>query len=183
MTRRVLRRLLILCGGAVALVGCEHSQPVTDRFYPPQELSDLVTGSTIHIGAATEPGLNMLIYLAPDGTGWLDTQVGPAGPPRIASMSMLTNWYLAVDSQVCATAAPRIGEMPDFFPAKLLCVQLLRPDAQGVGGTAAVWPNGRYQALPLTVYPFDAFPDAETAQYRRQVSVLYGGHTPTWSLP
>jgi hypothetical protein len=183
MTRHVVRQMLILCGGAVALAGCEHNQPVADRFYSPQELSVLVTGSTMHIGAATEPGLNMLIYLAPDSTGWLDTQVGLPGPPRVGSMSMLTNWYLAVDSQVCATASPPIGEMPDFFPAKLVCVQVLRPDAQGLGPTTVVWSDGRYQALPLTVYPFNAFPEAQTAQYRAQVSVLYGGHIPTWSLP
>jgi hypothetical protein len=183
MTRRVVQRMLILCGGAVALAGCDYSQPVTDRFYPPQELSDLVTGHTMHIGPATEAGRNMLIYLAPDGTGWLDTQVGPPGPPRIGSMSMLTNWYFAAGSHVCATASPRIGEMPDFFPAKLVCVQVLRPDALGTGRAAAVWPDGPYQALPLTVYPYNAFPDATTVQYRRQVSVLYGGHIPTWSLP
>jgi hypothetical protein len=182
MIRHVARRMLILCSGAVALTGCAQNQPPIDRFYPPQELSDLVTGHTMQIGVGTGPGLNMLIYLAPDGTGWLDAQVGPPAAPRIGSMSMLSNWYLAVDSQVCATASPRIGEMPDFFPAKLLCVQVLRPDAQGAGSRVAIWPDGRYQALPLTIYNFNAFPDAEIAQYRAQVSVLYGGHIPTWSL-
>ena len=136
----------------------------------------------MHLGAATEPGLNMLIYLAPDGTGWLDTQVGPPAPPRVGSMSMLTNWYLAIDSQVCATASPRIGEMPDFYPAKLVCVQVLRPNSPDAGPTAAIWPDGRYQTLPLTLYASNAFPDAQIAQYRAQVSVLFGGHIPTWSL-
>jgi len=35
MTRHVIRRMLILGGGAIALAGCGHSQPPTDRFYPP----------------------------------------------------------------------------------------------------------------------------------------------------
>jgi hypothetical protein len=183
MNRHIVRRMLILGGGAVALAGCGHSQQPTDRFYPPQELSDLVTGRTMHVGAATGLGPNMLIYLAPDGTGWLDTQVGQVAPPQVGSMSMLTNWYLAVDSQVCATASPRIGEIPDFVPAKLVCVQVLRPGAHDAGLTAVVWPDGRYQTLPLALCPFDAFPEATIAQYRLQVSVLFGGHIPTWSLP
>jgi hypothetical protein len=175
--------MLILGGGAIALAGCGHSQPPTDRFYPPHELSDLVTGRTMQIGSSIGPGLNMLIYLAPDGTGWLDSQVGQVAPPQVGSMSMLTNWYLAVESQVCATASPRIGQMPNFGPAKLECVQVLRPGAHDVGPTAVVWPDGRYQALPLALYPFNAFPDATITQYHRQVSVLFGGHIPTWSLP
>jgi hypothetical protein len=183
MTRHVLRRMLILGGGAVALAGCGPSQPPNDRFYAPQELSDLVTGRTMHIGASTGLGLNMLLYLAPDGTGWLGTQVGQVAPPQVGSMSMLTNWYLAVESQVCATASPRIGEMPDFGPAKLVCVQVLRPGAHDAGPTAVVWPDGRYQALPLALYSFNAFPEANIAQYRLQVGVLFGGHVPTWSLP
>lgn len=183
MTRHVLRRMLILSGGAIALAGCAFSQPSTDRFYAPQELSDLVTGRTMRIGAATGQGLNMLIYLAPDGTGWLSTQVGQGALPRVGSMSMLTNWYLAIGSQVCATASPRIGDMPDFFPAKLVCVQVLRPGVHGAGLTAVVWPDGRYQTLPLALYPFNAFPDAKIAQYRLQVGVLFGGHVPSWSLP
>jgi hypothetical protein len=183
MTRHVIRRMLILGGGAISLAGCGYSQPPTDRFYPPQELSGLVTGRTMQINASAGPGPHMLIYLAPDGTGWLDIQFGRVAPPQVGSMSMLTNWYLAVESQVCATASPRIGDMPNFSPASLVCVQVLRPGAQDVSPTAVVWPNGRYQALPLALYPFNAFPDAEITQYRRQVSVLFGGYIPIWSLP
>lgn len=183
MTEQVVRQMMIVVGCAIALVACGPSPPPTDRFYPPQELSDLLTDHTMHIGAASGPGLNLLIYLAPDGTGWLDSQAGQVASPHIGSMSMLTKWYLAEGSQVCATASPPIGVMPDIAPAKHLCVQVLRPGAHDTGPTVVVSSDGRYQALPLALYPFNAFPDDKTTQYRRQVSVLFGGHIPTWTLP
>jgi hypothetical protein len=135
----------------------------------------------MHIGAVTGTDPHTLIYLAPDGTGWLDAQVGQAAVPSTGSMSMLTNWYLASESQVCATASPLIGAMPSFASAKLVCVQLLRPGPHDAP-TAVILLDRRYQALLLTLYPFNAFPDATIEQYRFQVSVLFGGQIPTWSL-
>lgn len=183
LIRRFVRRSLIMGCGVFAFAGCAYGPPPAARFYPPQELADLVTGHTLHVAATTGPGPNMLIYLAPDGTGWLDAQFGQDGQTHIGSMSMLSNWYIAAGSQVCATASPRIGEMPDFGPAKLVCVQVLRPSAHVASPAAVVCPDGRCQELPVAIYPFDAFPEAKVAQYRLQVSVLFGNHIPTWLLP
>ena len=183
MTEQVVRQMMVLGGCAIALVACVDSPPPTDRFYAPQELSELLTDHTMNVGVASGSGLNLLIYLARDGTGWLDNQAGQVASPHIGSMSMLAKWYFAEGSQVCATASPPIGVMPDIAPARLLCVQVLRPGAHDTGPTAVVSSDGCYQALPLTLYPFNAFPGDKTAQYRLQVSVLFGGHIPTWTLP
>jgi hypothetical protein len=181
--RQLVRRMLILGCGAATLAGCAPSHPPADRLYPPRELSDLVTGHTMRIGAVIGTHPHTLIYLAPDGTGWLDAQVGQTALPSTGSMSMLTNWYLATGSQVCATATPLIGLMPSFASAKLVCVQLLRPAPCDDAPTAVVMSDRRYQALLLALYPFNAFPNATIEQYRLQVSVLFGGQIPTWSLP
>jgi hypothetical protein len=183
MAEQVVRQIMILSGCAVALMACGRSPPPTDRLYPPQELSDLLTNHTMHIGAAFGRSLNLLIYLAPDGSGWLDNQAGQVASPQISSMSMLTNWYFAQGSQFCATASPPIGVMPDIAPAERLCVQVLRPADHDTGPTAVVSSDGRYQALPLTLYPFNAFSNDKIAQYRLQVSVLFGGRIPTWMWP
>jgi hypothetical protein len=177
--RRALRRALVVGVGALAVAGC-GSPPNPDRFYTPRELSDLASGRTMQIGDAYGSRFRLLIYLAPDGTGWLDTQVDARQPPRPGTMSMLSNWYVAIGSQVCAWASPLIGDMPSFVPARLACVQVLRPAVPGAGATAVVWWNGRYQALPIEFFPMNIFPDAVIEQYRLQVRVLYGGQIPSW---
>jgi hypothetical protein len=182
MTRHVSQKTLALGFVAVASTGCCCSSlPITDRFYAPQELSGLVTGRTMRIGDASGSDMFALLYLAPDGTGWLDTEVLPGEPPKPSAMSMLANWRLEGGSQICAWASPRIGEMPSFVPSHLMCIRLLRPDIQNPGITAVTLRNGWYQVLPLEFYPFNAFSIAAIEQYRRQVRVLYGGQIPDWS--
>jgi hypothetical protein len=181
MTRYVSQQTLALCFVAVASAGCYRSLPITDRFYAPQELSGLVTGQTMRIGDASGSDVFALLYLAPDGTGWLDTEVLPGEPPKPSAMSMLVNWRLDRGSQICAWASPRIGEMPSFVPSHLMCIRLLRPDTQNPGTMAVAMWNGSYRMRPLEFYPFNAFSVAAIEEYRRQVRVLYGGRIPDWS--
>lgn len=180
MTRHVLQQTLALGLVAVVSAGCANRPPITDRFYAPQELSGLVTGRTMRIGDASGSDMFALLYLAPDGTGWLDTEVLPGEPPKPDTMSMLVNWRLEGGSQICAWASPLIGEMPSFVPSHLICIRLLRPDIRNPGSTAVTLGNEWYQA-PLEFYPFNAFSVAAIEQYRRQVRVLYGGQIPDWS--
>jgi hypothetical protein len=179
MTRRAARRALVLISGTVAAAGCAGGRATPDRPYPPQELSALVTGRTMDIGVAGSARPHTLIYLAADGTGWLDRQVG-AGPPQPRTMSMLTDWHVDSESKICAWASPPIGAMPNFAPASPLCVQVVRPAGRNAGLAAEVQWNGREQDMPLQVYPFNAFPTATIEQYRLQVRVLFGGRIPEW---
>ena len=181
MVRYGSRRSLALSVAAVAVAGCCNSPPVADRFYTPRELSGLVTGRTMRIGDASPSRFFALAYFAPDGTGWLDTEIVPGEPPQPSAMSTLVDWHLVDGSQICAWVSPRIGEMPSFVPSHLACIRLLRPGIHDPRITAVTQRNDRYQMLPLEFYPFNAFSPAVIEQYRRQVRVLYGGRIPDWS--
>ena len=182
MKWHVSQQTLALGFAAVASAGCCcGSQPVTNRFFAPQELAGLVTGRTMRIGDASGSDRFALLYLAPDGTGWLDSEVLPGVPPKPSTMSMLASWRLEDGSQICAWASPRTGEMMSFVPSHLMCIRLLRPDIQNPGITAVTLWNGWYQVQPVEFYPFNAFSVAATKQFLHQVRVLYGGQIPDWS--
>ena len=177
MTTRILTASLL---ATLALAACTPP-PAPDRFFTPQDLSQLVTNRTLAV--AGEPG-GSLLYLAANGTGWLARDVQPGWPPTPGDMSMVFSWRLEGPSRICYWATPRIGAMPDFAPASLECLQVLRSsDTAGALTGITERDQAPPRSRPLEVYAYSLFPPSVIDQYLTQVKVLYGGHIPTWTVP
>jgi hypothetical protein len=162
---------------AMALAGCAHG-PAPDQFFSQQDLNHLVTDRTLAVSGKPE---GTLIYLAPNGTGWLARDVLPGSGPAPGSMSMIYAWNTDYASRVCYWATPLIGKMPDVAPPSHDCVQVLRAPDQPPGIFIGVTQQADIcRVRPLEVYAYNAFPQPVIDQYLTQVRVLYGGHIPVW---
>ena len=168
---------------ALALVaGCARG-PAPEQFFSAPELSELVTGRTLHVAGCCEAPTGTLLYLAKDGTGWLDSRLVPGAPATPSGMSMVLTWRVVDGSRVCLWATPRIADMPSFAPPFSECVQVLRSREATGGLIGVVMREGSITKGALDVYPSSVFPAAAIDQYLVQVRVLYGGHVPAWSIP
>jgi hypothetical protein len=176
MTARAAYSVLL---AALALAGCERG-PAPDQFLSQQELNTLVTDRTLAVSGKPE---GTLIYLAPNGTGWLARDVLPGSGPAPGGMSMIFAWYTDYASRVCYWATPRIGKMPDVTPPAHECVQVLRaPEAPPGIFIGVTQQKDICRVRPMEVYAYNAFPQPVIEQYLTQVRVLYGGHIPAWSM-
>jgi hypothetical protein len=180
--------------------GC-MTQPGADELLSPGQLSVLVTGHTLNIvpdrngpfGPSSalcwlSPygcGLpyETLLYLAPEGTGWLDSQLVPGALPRPGAMSTVSQWRIGGTSQICLWASPRVGEMPGLTPPHWECVQVLRTRQPPERLKVVVTEDGTSSSGSLRVFPFNAFPAPVIDQYLQQVRVLFGGRLPVWTAP
>jgi len=187
-----LWRLFASFAALILPAGCVP-QPAADQLFSPAQLSNLVAERTlwvpfysntpdwIHLFSAETPS-GMLLYLARDGTGWLESRLVPWAPPQPSGMSMVLNWSVVDRSQVCLWASPRIGDMPSFTPAFHMCIQVLRSRVTADGLEAKITRGGKLRAGLLELYPFSAFSPQVIDQYLTQVRVLYGGQIPIWPL-
>jgi hypothetical protein len=164
---------------ALLTAGCTH-EPAASQFLSPDDMNALVTGHTLRaLGSGATPK-QTLLYLAQDGTGWVDDRGVPGEAPRPGGMSMVFEWRAVEGSRVCLSATPLIGGMPSLAPARHECLQVLRVSPPGDGLTAAVLRDSEPFTGTLEVYPFNAFPAATVDQYLMQVRILYGGSIPVW---
>lgn len=174
------RRFATVIAAVVALVACAHA-PAPDQLLSTSELGDLVTDRTLYVPACCNTPDGTLLYLAKDGTGWLDSRLMRASHPRPSGMSIVFHWHVADGSQVCLWAAPRIGDMPSIAPASFECLQVLRSQEPPNGLKATIKQDCQHHTGPLYLYPFNAFTQPVIDQYLTQVRVLYGGHIPAWT--
>ena len=203
--RGIAQRLSAKKGLATVLAlllptGC-MTQPGADELLSPGQLSTLVTGHTLNIVpdrkgpfgpssalcwlSPSGCGLpyETLLYLAPEGTGWLDSQLVPGALPRPGAMSIVSQWRIEGTSQICLWASPRVGEMPGLTPPHRECVQVLRTRKPSEGFKVVVTEDGTSSSGSLRVFPFNAFPASVIDQYLQQVRVLFGGRLPVWTAP
>jgi hypothetical protein len=183
-----------------ALAACAHTAQVARTPLTMAQLSNLVTGNTLHVVEASDASAAMsaepcapatrhcaprrvtTIYLAPDGTGWIDEQARRGIAPWTGTMAMITAWGMAPPSTLCLTAAPLIGDMPSFSPARHECVAIARSGAaQGAPLVAAVAQGRDSWVGVVTARAGNEFPPALTSQYIDMVKVLYGGQIPSWT--
>jgi hypothetical protein len=177
MTARILSAILLT---SLALPACTRP-PAPDQYFTPQDLSELVTNRTLAV--AGDPD-GSLLYLSSNGTGWLARNVRPGWPPAPGGISMVFAWRLDGPSRICYWATPRIGAMPDFAPASLDCLQILRsPDVPGALTGIIEQDQAPPHTRPLEVYSYSLFPPSVIDQYLTQVKVFYGGHLPAWTVP
>ena len=173
-------RLAPVIAAVVALANCAHP-PAPDQLLSSSELGDLVTDRTLYVPSCCNTADGTLLYLAKDGTGWLDSQMMPASHPRPSGMSMVFRWHIVDGSRLCLWAAPRIGDMPSIAPASFECLQVVRSQEPPNGLKATIKQDCRHRTGPLYLYPFNAFTQPVIDQYLTQVRVLYGGHIPAWT--
>jgi hypothetical protein len=174
-------RSIVALVAAVILADCVRA-PAPDRFFSRSELSSLVTDRTLYVPSCCNRPDGTLVYLAKDGTGWLDSRLMPGDPPKPGGMSVVLAWRVDDGSQVCLWATPLIGDMPSFVPAFSECLQVLRSLVPPDGLVATVAQGGKFHTSWLGLYPFNAFPQPVIDQYLTQVRVLYGGHVPAWTV-
>lgn len=162
----------------MVLAGCARA-PSPDQYFSQPDLNNLVTDRTL---AVVEGPEGTLLYLSPNGTGWLARNVMPGHTPAPGSMSMIIAWHTDYASRVCYWATPRIGKMPDVAPPSFECLQVLhapdKPPGIFIGVTQQ---EDICRVRPLEVYNYNAFPQPLIEQYMTQVRALYGGHIPAWS--
>jgi hypothetical protein len=178
-------RLVTAVAVATLPAGCSRP-PTQQQLLSTSELTELVTDRTLRIPSCCNTPDGMLLYLASDGTGWLDTRLLPGYPPTPNEISNVFNWRVADGSQICFWATPRIGEMMSFVPPFSECLQIYRsrtsPDRlQAAVTRGSDFPPGWVGEVELL--PFNAFPQSVIAQYGMQVRVLYGGRIPAWTAP
>ena len=179
-------RFIIALMGATTMAAACSSGPDADQFLSATELRDLVSDHTVYvpewyIPACCNTQTGTLMYLAHDGTGWLDNQVLPGSVPRPGRMSMLLSWRAENDSRLCVWATPLIGEMPSFMSPSEQCFQMLRARKPIAAIQAAASFDGQSRTGWIELYPFNGFPPQVIDQYLTQVRVLYGGHIPIWT--
>jgi len=174
-----LRALLVL----LAPAACAPS-PDPARMLTPPQLAELVTDRTLLIRDGTTADDATLLYLARNGTGWLDHSVRAGFPLTPGGISMVLSWRLDDASRVCLWATPRIGEIPTFAPVGLECIQVLRagPPYAGAGLNAVVTRAGNSSVGWLDTLPFNAFPPPVIDTYLDQLRVLFGGQVPRWTI-
>jgi hypothetical protein len=153
------------------------------RLLSQSELTSLVTDRTLYLASCCDAPNGLMLYLADNGTGWLDRRATPPSPPSPGGMSMVFNWGITADSRVCFWATPLIGNMPSLMPASFQCLQIERSRAEPASFRATVTKGYQSRTAALYVSAFNAFPEPVISQYLAQVRVLYGGHLPTWSAP
>jgi hypothetical protein len=174
-------RLVTALLAAIVSVGCTPAPP-PDQLVSRAELADLVTERTLYVPSCCNTPDGTLVYLAKNGTGWLDSQLMPGSPPSPGGMSMILDWRVIAGSRVCFWASPRIDEMLSFMPAFSECLQVLRagvsPDRYKV---TVMRESDDIKKGWLELYSFNAFPGSVIDQYLVQVRVLYGGGIPTWT--
>ncbi len=163
-------------------VGCAGI-PVAVQSLSRAELSDLVTDKTLYVPSVCDTPDGMLLYLAKDGTGWLDSRLMRGDLPRPSEMSIVFEWRVVDGSRVCLSAAPRIGEMPSFMPAFSQCLPVLRSSVPPYNLLTTVTQGGKSCTNRVDLYPYNAFPRSVVDEYLTQVRVLYGGHIPRWTAP
>lgn len=167
---------LVLVG--IVLASCAHG-PSPDQYFSQPDLTNLITDRTLAVAGRPE---GTLLYLSPNGTGWLARDVTPGTAPAPGSMSMIIAWHTDYPSRVCYWATPRIGKMPDVAPPSFECLQVLHAPDKPPGIFIGVTQQGDIcRARPLEVYNYNAFPPPLIDQYLTQVRALYGGHIPAWS--
>ena len=164
-----------------ALGGCAHA-PAPDQLLSSSELSGLVTDRTLYVPCPSNPADGTLLYLASNGTGWLDSRMMPGYPPGPGGMSIVFDWRVAEDSRVCFWATPRIGDIPSFAPAFSECVQVLRSRATPGSLKAVVTQDCKVCTGWLSLHSPSAFPQPVIDQYLAQMRVLYGGQIPAWTV-
>lgn len=101
---------------ALILPAACASRPAPDQLFSPTQLSNLVTDRTLYVPFSSDTPNGVLLYLARDGTGWLDSQLVSGLPPQPSGMSTVFDWRAVDGSQVCLWASPRTGDMPSFTP-------------------------------------------------------------------
>ena len=181
--------------GLLLVVACA-TQPQTYDLVSPSQLSESVIGRTLHVDPAegkphgscsglccSSPYYTILVYLAPDGTGWLDNEVIVGGRPQPSEMSRIIEWHVAGPSQVCIWAAPLIGEMSSFAGPHSECVEVFRSRQVAGELRAVVTKDGLSRSGALLLYSFNAFSASAVDQYEQQVRVWYGGRMPVWTRP
>ena len=72
-------------------VGCAGI-PVAVQSLSRAELSDLVTDKTLYVPSVCDTPDGMLLYLAKDGTGWLDSRLMRGDVRRPSEMSIVFEW-------------------------------------------------------------------------------------------
>jgi hypothetical protein len=147
------------------------------------ELTSLVRDRTLYVASCCNAPNGLMLYLADNGTGWLDGRAAPGVPPSPGGMSMVFGWNVTADSRVCFWATPLIGNMPSLMPASLQCLRIERSRTEPPYFQATVMKRDQSRTAPLYVSAFNAFPEPVTSQYLAQVRVLYGGSVPTWGVP
>jgi hypothetical protein len=180
---------LISFAALILLAGCAR-RPAPDQLFSPTQLSNLVTDRTLYVPYrphgmflfSSDKSNGMLLYLARDGTGWLDSRLVSGSPPEPSSMSMVFNWRVIEGSQVCLWASPLIGDMPSFTPAFHVCVQVLRSGMPLDELEAKITQDGKSRLGPLELYASNEFSPLVIDQYLTRVRVLYGGQIPDWTL-
>lgn len=162
----------------IVLANCAH-EPSPDQYFSQSDLTNLITDRTLAVAGKPE---GTLLYLSPNGTGWLARDITPGTTPAPGSMSMIIAWHTDYESRVCYWATPRISTMPDTAPPSFECLQVLRPTGQPPGIFIGVTQqDGICRIRPLEVYNYNAFPPPLIDQYLTQVRALFGGHLPEWS--
>lgn len=173
-------KTLKICLAAIALTGCTHA-PSSWELLSRAQLSALVSGHTVYAPPCPNETYGLLLYLANDGTGWLDTAIVPGQPPRPSEMSMILGRGFTDDSRLCVLASPHIRDMPSFAPAFQVCLKVLRSFKRSASGLERVLDRRTFAtSCPLALYPYNAFPPRTIDEYLEQVRVLYGGQVPTW---
>jgi hypothetical protein len=179
-------------------------QPENDDFVSASQLSELVTGRTLYVEPENDDFVSrqlselvtcrsgrccsssssiILLYLAPDGSGWVDSQVIPGAFPQPGEMSKILDWRVAGPSQVCIWAAPLIGELASFVGPHRICVEAFRSHGKAEGLRAVVTQDGVSRSGMVRLYPFNAFPPFLVDQYLELVRAHYGGTIPIWPIP
>lgn len=166
----------------LAIVSCVQA-PSPYRLMSQSELTSLVTDRTLYVASCCDAPNGLMLYLADNGTGWLDRRVIAGIPPSPGGMSLVFNWSVTADSRVCFWATPLIGNMPSLMPASLQCLRIERSRTEPANFQATVMKREQSRTAPLYVSAFNAFPQPVISQYLAQVRVLYGGRLPTWDVP
>ena len=103
-----LWRLMASFVAVILLAGCARA-PAPDQLFSATQLSVLVTDRTLYAPSSTDTPDGMLLYLARDGTGWLDSRLVSGLPAQPSGMSIVFDWHVVDASRVCLWASPRIG--------------------------------------------------------------------------
>ncbi len=118
-----------------ALAGCATPQPYADA----EQLRALVVSRTLTIPPTGQSPFGTQLYLAANGTGWMDTLLAPDHPASQVGMTAVLSWQVFDPSWVCAWASPTLGEVPNMIPPHRECLQVLRyPNQPGTPYAAAI---------------------------------------------
>ena len=172
----------VVLSGLLAVAGCA-APPRPSPYLSPAELTDLVSGQTLHVQAEDDASFGTLAYFDPAGGGWFDAHAVEGTPPAPGEIAMILRWRVTDRSGVCAWTTPLVGEIPFWVPPHYDCIQVLRSDRRPGGLDGVVARGGGTVRTPLRPVPGNGFPPEQTALFAEQVRVLSGGRIPAWQIP